>query len=177
MAGGFALPADLEREMALDHIGLVKRVCTHAIHITGLGSDLVRRGLALCPKMTTDVNEQNIGNWLRWFEQKLKLLSRRFEVVSSRWIVSSNSLEILKMMDWIPVVLVTFKVLVLGTGMFFAIKWHYDQGKKEKEKQKEMRAVLRAGGKAAAIFVLSLVGLVLVTFVLARKLGLDLPFP
>jgi hypothetical protein len=34
--------------------------------------------------------------------------------------------------------------------------------------------VLRAGGKVAAIFMLSLVGLVFVTFVLARKLGLDL---
>jgi hypothetical protein len=59
MPGGFALPADLERAMALDHIGLVKRVCTYAIHITGLGSDLVRHGLALCQKMNTDVNEQN----------------------------------------------------------------------------------------------------------------------
>jgi len=28
----------------------------------------------------------------------------------------------------------TFKVLVFGTGMFFAIKWHYDQGKKKKNK-------------------------------------------
>lgn len=35
-------------------------------------------------------------------------------------------------MDWIPIVFVVFKVLVFGTGMFFAIKWHYDQGKKEK---------------------------------------------
>jgi hypothetical protein len=59
MPGGFALPADLERAMALDHIGLVKRVCTYAIHLTGLSSDLVRHGLALCPKITTDVNEQN----------------------------------------------------------------------------------------------------------------------
>jgi hypothetical protein len=59
MTGGFVLPADLERAMALDHIGLVKRVCTYAIHITGLSSDLVRHGLALCQKMTTDVNEQN----------------------------------------------------------------------------------------------------------------------
>ena len=71
-------------------------------------------------------------------------------------------------MDWIPIVFVTFKVLVLGTGMFFAIKWHYDQGKKEKE----TRAVLRAGGKVAAIFVLSLLGLGLVTFGLIRMVGL-----
>jgi hypothetical protein len=77
------------------------------------------------------------------------------------------------MMDWIPIVFVTFKALVLGTGMFFAIKWHYDQGKRERE----TRAVLRAGGKVAAVFVLSLLGLVLVTFVLGRSLGLDLTFP
>jgi hypothetical protein len=78
-------------------------------------------------------------------------------------------------MDWIPVVFVIFKVLVLGTGMVFAIKWHYDQGQKEKEMDR--RAVLRAGGKVAAVFVISLVGLVIVTFVLGRGLGLDLSFP
>jgi hypothetical protein len=78
------------------------------------------------------------------------------------------------MMDWVPIVFVTFKFLVLGTGMFFAVKWHYDQGKKGKEK--ERRAVLIAGGKVAAVFVLSLLGLVLVTFFLAWMLGLDLTF-
>ena len=77
------------------------------------------------------------------------------------------------MIDWIPIVFVTFKFLVLGTGMFFAIKWHYDQGKKVEEK----RAVLRASGKVAAVFVLSLLGLGLVTFVLIRMLGMDLTFP
>jgi len=77
-------------------------------------------------------------------------------------------------MEWIPAVFVTFKVLVLGTGMFFAIKWHYDQGKKEQEQAKEMRAVLRAGGKVAAVFVLALLGLGLATFVLAGMLGLPL---
>jgi hypothetical protein len=80
-------------------------------------------------------------------------------------------------MDWIPIVFVTFKALVLGTGMFFAIKWHYDQGKKERRNENERRAVLRAGGKVAAVFMLSLLGLVLVTFVLARTIGLDLTFP
>lgn len=39
-------------------------------------------------------------------------------------------------MDWIPVVLVTFKLLVFGTGMFFAIKWHFDREKEEIEKKK-----------------------------------------
>ena len=79
-------------------------------------------------------------------------------------------------MDWIPIVLIAFKVLVFGTGMFFAIKWHYDQGKKEKGKEKQ-RAVLRAGGKVVAVVVLSLLGLSLLTFDLTRMLGLDLTFP
>jgi len=79
-------------------------------------------------------------------------------------------------MDWVPVVFVTFKFLVLGTGMFFAIKWHYDQGKKDKDKQKEMRAVLRAGGKIAVAFVVAVVLLGVATFALGRKLGLDLNF-
>jgi hypothetical protein len=71
----------------------------------------------------------------------------------------------------------TFKVLVLGAGMFFAIKWHYDQGEKEIDRKKETRAVLRAGGKIAVVFMLSLLGLVLVTFTLARMIGMDLTFP
>lgn len=78
------------------------------------------------------------------------------------------------MMEWIPVFLFTFKFLVLGTGMFYAIKWHYDQGKKEEDKQKEKRAVLSAGGKVAAVFMLSLLSVGLVTFVLSSKLGLNL---
>jgi uncharacterized membrane protein YidH (DUF202 family) len=76
-------------------------------------------------------------------------------------------------MEWIPIVLVTFKVLVLGTGMFFAVKWHYDQGKKTEEK----RAVLYGAGKVAVIFVISLLCLVFVTFAVGTKLGLDLSLP
>ncbi|HEX8958163.1 MAG TPA: hypothetical protein VF798_17955, partial [Burkholderiaceae bacterium] len=68
------------------------------------------------------------------------------------------------MIDWIPIVFLAFKLLVLATGMYFAIKWHYDQGKTER------RAVLRASGKVAAVFALSLLGLVLATLILARKL-------
>ncbi|CUJ59510.1 MULTISPECIES: hypothetical protein [Achromobacter] len=56
----------------------------------------------------------------------MKLLKQRFE----------------EMMNfWVPVIFGTFKVLVLGTGMFLAIKSHYDGEKKEKkEKEKEMNA-------------------------------------
>lgn len=77
------------------------------------------------------------------------------------------------MIDWIPVVFVTFKVLAFGTCMFLAIKWHYDQEQKGMDK----RAVLRAGGKVAAVFMLSLLGLGLITFALARMIGLDLSLP
>jgi len=56
--------------------------------------------------------------------------------------------------------------------MFFAVKWHYDQGKKGK--QKEMGAVLRASGKAAAVFMLSLLVLGLATFCLVRMLGMEM---
>ncbi len=75
-------------------------------------------------------------------------------------------------MEWVPIVFVTFKALVLGTGMFYAIKWHYDQGK-----EKGTHAVLRASGKVVTVVVLSLAGLGLFTYVLARTLGLDLTFP
>ena len=40
-------------------------------------------------------------------------------------------------MDWIPIVLVTFKLLVFGTGMFFAIKWHRDKEKAEKQNKEK----------------------------------------
>ena len=77
-------------------------------------------------------------------------------------------------MDWIPVVFVTFKAIALGTGMFFAIKWHYDQGKKGKVS--ERRAVLRAAGKVAAIFLLSLLALGLATYFLVTEFGMDMGF-
>ena len=77
-------------------------------------------------------------------------------------------------MDWVPIVFIAFKVLVFGAGMFFAIKWHYERGKKGKETK---GAVLRAGGKVAAVFVLLLLVLSVFTFGLGRMLGLDLTFP
>ena len=73
-------------------------------------------------------------------------------------------------MDWIPIVFVIFKVLVLVTGMFYAIKWHYDQGKKEKQMDK--RALLRAVAKVAAVFLLALLGVGLLAYFLVTKLGL-----
>lgn len=82
-------------------------------------------------------------------------------------------------MEWVPIVFLTFKLVVLCIGMFLAIKWHYDQGKKKNkmDREKETRAVLRAGGKVIVIFVLSLLCLGLATFVVVRMLGLDLSLP
>lgn len=85
----------------------------------------------------------------------------------------SHRLEILKMIDWVPVVFVAFKVLIFGACAFFSIKWHYDQGKKTMDK----RALLRTGGKVAAVFTLALVVLLLLTFGLASTLGMDLRLP
>lgn len=35
--------------------------------------------------------------------------------------------------DFFPLVFFPFKIIVLGIGMYFAIKWHYDQDKKKQE--------------------------------------------
>jgi len=39
------------------------------------------------------------------------------------------------MYDWFPLVFFPFKIIVLGTGMFFAIKWHHDRAKEEQAKK------------------------------------------
>lgn len=75
-------------------------------------------------------------------------------------------------MDWFPIVAGTFKVLALCTGMYFAIKWHFDQG--QKERRMDRRAVLRAAAKVSAVFLLALLGLGLFALVLVRHLGLDI---
>ena len=76
-------------------------------------------------------------------------------------------------MDWVLIVFIVFKVAVFGTGMFFAIKWHYDQGKKVMDR----RALIRRGSKFFAIFMLALLGVLAFTFGLSWKLGMDLRLP
>ncbi|TDK37597.1 hypothetical protein E2F50_07355 [Rhizobium deserti] len=39
------------------------------------------------------------------------------------------------MWDWFPIVFFQFKILVLGVGMFFAIKWHRDQAKSDQSRE------------------------------------------
>lgn len=81
-------------------------------------------------------------------------------------------------MEWTPAIFVTFKVLVLSTGMFFAIKWHYDQGKKVNGKtlRNERSVILSSAVKVALVFIVSLLCIGLSTFALIRTLGMDLTF-
>lgn len=77
-------------------------------------------------------------------------------------------------MEWIPIVFVVFKALVLGTGMFFAVKWHYDQGRKGNRQPQEKGALLRASGKVLGLFLLALLVLGLLTMAIVRVVGLNL---
>ena len=72
-------------------------------------------------------------------------------------------------MDWVPIVLMAFKIVVLGIGMFFAVKWHYD-----KDRRAQKGAVLSAVGAIAAILLVALLILLFATFMLANMIGMDL---
>ena len=76
------------------------------------------------------------------------------------------------MIDWVPVVFVVFKVLIFGACMVFAIKWHYDQGKK---KGKDKRVALRGSSMLAAALVLGIVIAGITTVVLMSPLDMSLP--
>ena len=57
-----------------------------------------------------------------------KLLMQRFEEI----------------MEWVPIFFIAFKLLVLGTAMFFAIKSHYDGEKQEQEEERERQNRINA---------------------------------
>lgn len=78
-------------------------------------------------------------------------------------------------MEWVPTVFIVFKVGVLGIGMFYAIKWHYDKAKRLEGAAKQ-RAVLRTSVIVAVLFVLMVAGLLVLTFRLGSMLGIDLNF-
>ena len=82
----------------------------------------------------------------------MELLTQRFEALhctALHWTVVGAHQQPGKpsQMDWVPIVFITFKVLVFGTCMFYAIKWHHDQGKKAKEEASRLQtAAERAPG-------------------------------
>ncbi|MCD2174879.1 hypothetical protein [Rhizobium sp. C4] len=69
-------------------------------------------------------------------------------------------------MDWVPIVLIVFKVAVLAVGMFFSIKWHYDQDKSRKPVN-ILRVVLEV-----AVYVLMIVILFSLVYALFRHFHL-----
>lgn len=75
-------------------------------------------------------------------------------------------------MELTPIAFGMFKALALGIGMYYAIKWHYDQGSKGGR-----IAVLRTGGLMAAAFITLLLIVGTLAFVLSSMLGLDLGLP
>ena len=42
-----------------------------------------------------------------------------------------------EIMEWVPVFFIAFKLLVLGTAIFFSIKSHHDGEKQEQEEELE----------------------------------------
>lgn len=76
------------------------------------------------------------------------------------------------MWDWVPIVLVVFKVGALAAAMFYAVKWHYDQGGK-----KSGREMIRTGVLMGISFLVLLALLGLFAYSLAAMLGLDLRLP
>jgi hypothetical protein len=79
-------------------------------------------------------------------------------------------------MEWVPAVFIAFKLIVLGIGMFLAIKWHHDKAKSERGTESQ-RSVLWAAGKVVVVFVLLLSALLFLTLALGTKLGIDLTLP
>ena len=78
------------------------------------------------------------------------------------------------MIDWVPVVFVVFKALIFSACIFFAIKWHYDQGKK---KGLDRRTLVMNIVKVIAAFIVGLVCVLGFTFGIAKMLGMDLSMP
>ncbi|SIQ55656.1 hypothetical protein [Pseudacidovorax sp. RU35E] len=75
-------------------------------------------------------------------------------------------------MEWVPVAFIALKALVFVATMFFAIKWHYEQGQSLSK-----RALLLTAGKVAAVFVVVLAAVLLLTFGVAAGLGMELRLP
>jgi len=75
-------------------------------------------------------------------------------------------------MNSIPISFVIFKVLVLSVGMYFAVKWHYDRG--QKDKNHRTAAVVLTSIKVGASFVASAFLMLFLTFEICNWMGLDL---
>ncbi len=53
-----------------------------------------------------------------------------------------------EIMDWIPVVFIAFKLLVIGTALFFSIKSHREKAIEEQEEERQRQALASGTGSA-----------------------------
>ncbi|MFD1694685.1 hypothetical protein [Roseibium aestuarii] len=53
--------------------------------------------------------------------------------------------------DWFPLVFFPLKFIVLGVGMFYSIKWHYDQDKKKEAEEQAQRELQQASAAEHAL--------------------------
>lgn len=67
-------------------------------------------------------------------------------------------------MEWIPIILLFFKLSVLFIGMFFAIKWHYDQDRKDEDNGPQFPSEMRLFAAMLIALALSLIGIVYAGF-------------
>jgi len=47
-------------------------------------------------------------------------------------------------MDWFPIVFIAFKLIIIGTAMFFSIKSHREKEKEEQEEERERQNRINA---------------------------------
>jgi len=73
----------------------------------------------------------------------MKLLTQRFEALHWTIVGAHQQPGKPSKMDWVPIVFIAFNVLVFGTCMFYAIKWHHDQGKKAKEEASKRQGLTK----------------------------------
>lgn len=51
-------------------------------------------------------------------------------------------------LDWFPIVLLPLKIIVVGIGWYYSVKWHYEQD--QKKKNETLAAAERAAAARAA---------------------------
>ncbi len=61
-------------------------------------------------------------------------------------------MESVTKMEWFeyfPIVMLPLKLLVVGIGMYYSIKWHYDQGKLKRAEDEKSKHQMAVAAKAA----------------------------
>ena len=51
--------------------------------------------------------------------------------------------------EYFPIVMLPLKLLVVGIGMYYSVKWHYDQGKLKRAEDEKRKEQMATAAKAA----------------------------